>query len=114
MTAVSFHKILFCILLFLLAPRGQSQVVTCPPNIDFEEGSFAGWDCKVGTVFSQPGINTIQWAYSQETPNRHTLIPSGNSEYDRFGLFPISCPNGSGYSIRLGNEFSGAEAEGIS
>ena len=31
-----------------------------------------------------------------------------------FGGFPVNCPNGSGYSIRFGNDLSGTEAEGIS
>lgn len=33
---------------------------------------------------------------------------------DPYGGFPINCPNGSGYSIRLGNDLGGGQAEGIS
>jgi len=33
---------------------------------------------------------------------------------DPYGGFPVNCPNGSGHSIRLGNDRGGGEAEGIS
>jgi len=33
---------------------------------------------------------------------------------DPYGGFPINCPNGSGNSIRLGNNSAGTEAEGVS
>jgi gliding motility-associated-like protein len=35
-------------------------------------------------------------------------------QLDPFGGFPVTCPNGSGYSIKLGNDQGGAGAEGIS
>ncbi len=35
-------------------------------------------------------------------------------ELDFYGGFPVNCPNGSGQSIRLGNDLPGTEAEGIS
>jgi gliding motility-associated-like protein len=33
---------------------------------------------------------------------------------DPYGGFPMNCPNGSGHSIKLGNDLGGGEAEGIS
>lgn len=33
---------------------------------------------------------------------------------DPYGGFPVNCPNGSGNSVRLGNDQSGTEAEGMS
>lgn len=33
---------------------------------------------------------------------------------DPYGNFPVVCPNGSGHSIRLGNNSAGREAEGVS
>jgi gliding motility-associated-like protein len=35
------------------------------------------------------------------------------SGMDEYGDFPVNCPNGSGYSIRLGNNLPGTEAEGV-
>jgi gliding motility-associated-like protein len=46
--------------------------------------------------------------------NRHTIISNPGGGVDPFGLFPVNCPNGSGYSIRLGNSNTGKEAEGAS
>ncbi|MDB5197743.1 MAG: gliding motility-associated C-terminal protein [Flaviaesturariibacter sp.] len=42
------------------------------------------------------------------------MYTSGTGETDYYGGFPVSCPNGSGHSIRLGNTDGGAQAEGVS
>ena len=114
MTIVSFNKTFAALLLCMNTLQGVSQGVNCPPNIDFEMGDFTNWECRVGVVTSSPGSNMITWAYNGQTFNRHTIIPASSTDVDRLGLFPQSCPNGSGYSIRLGNELSGAEAESVS
>ncbi|HVF96145.1 MAG TPA: hypothetical protein VM871_02425, partial [Flavisolibacter sp.] len=46
--------------------------------------------------------------------SRHTLFKANSGLLDAYGDFPVNCPNGSGYSIRLGNDQGGGEAEGIS
>jgi gliding motility-associated-like protein len=87
----------------------------CPPNIDFETGTFDGWTCYTGFVTGN-GSNVISLsAVSGPQPERQTMYSSfpGNG-VDPYGGFPINCPNGSGHSIRLGNNFGGGEAEGIS
>ena len=88
----------------------------CPENIDFETGSFNGWTCYTGFVKAINGNNEIQFNYSgAPVPNRHTMFSSFPSAgLDDYGGFPINCPNGSGHSIRLGNNLGGGEAEGIS
>lgn len=88
----------------------------CPPNIDFESGSFYGWTCYTGFVSGESGFNYISLTpTSGPVEDRHTMysnFPGG--EMDPFGNFPVNCPNGSGYSIRLGNNLGGGQAEGIS
>jgi len=88
---------------------------SCPPNIDFETGTFDGWTCYTGYVTGN-GSNVISLTPSGgPVPERHTMYSSfpGNG-VDQYGGFPVNCPNGSGHSIRLGNNFGGGEAEGIS
>jgi gliding motility-associated-like protein len=52
--------------------------------------------------------------------NLHTIIPSATAGLDPYGGFPKNCPNGSGFSVKLGNETAttnggiGKEASGIS
>lgn len=91
----------------------------CPPNIDFEFGNFTGWNCWVGHTFDNGGSNIITWDPPgfpvPPDPNRHAIlaaVPGGG--LDPFGQFPVNCPNGSGYSVKLGNSAGGHEAEGIS
>ncbi len=88
----------------------------CPPNIDFETGTFKGWTCYVGTA-EEVGRTNIVDLYPSNGPqsNRHTMytINSGNG-LDPYGGFPVNCPNGSGHSVRLGNNSAGTQAEGLS
>ena len=87
----------------------------CPPNIDFETGTFNGWRCYVGHVASVNGVNVISLNLSGgPVYDQHTMMTSfpGNG-MDPFGDFPVNCPNGSGHSIKLGNTSGGNEAEGV-
>jgi gliding motility-associated-like protein len=45
---------------------------------------------------------------------RHTIISSLTGGIDPYGNFSQLCPNGSAYSVKLGNTSTGAQAEGIS
>jgi gliding motility-associated-like protein len=109
---------LFCSLktFVLVFPCLTINAQDCPKNIDFENGTFQGWTCYVGFVIEQNSKNLITLgASTQPANNRHTIYSSnpGNG-LDPYGHFPINCPNGSGHSVRLGNDEGGAWAEGIS
>jgi gliding motility-associated-like protein len=86
----------------------------CPANIDFESGTFAGWTCYIGSAVASGTTNELMLGTSGPIPGRHTMFSNPGAGYDPYGGFPINCPNGSGYSIRLGNDLGGGEAEGIS
>jgi gliding motility-associated-like protein len=87
----------------------------CPPNIDFEQGNFNGWTCYTGTVSAAGAQNTIFLNPSSPINGRHTIMSSfPGSGLDPYGGFPVNCPNGSGHSIKLGNNLGGTEAEGVS
>jgi gliding motility-associated-like protein len=110
-------KIFFTsICLILLASAGSAQVISnCPPNIDFEEGSLAGWDCFIGSTKDSAGLNVINLQPSPPTANRHTLISKlANPGNDLYGGFPKVCPYGGNYSVQLGNNASAKGAEGLS
>ena len=93
----------------------QSYSQTCPPNIDFETGTFDYWTCYTGSVSAAGGVNTIYLSQAGgPVPNQHTMYSAPTTEVDYFGGFPVICPNGSGHSIRLGNNTGGGQAEGIS
>lgn len=85
----------------------------CPPNIDFESGTFDGWTCYTGFTRTVNNTNEIQLGQSGPISGRHTMFNRNQGLTDPYGGFPVTSPNGSGYSVRLGNEMGGAEAEGI-
>ncbi|MGF7077923.1 gliding motility-associated C-terminal domain-containing protein [Mucilaginibacter sp. UYCu711] len=103
-------KKIFILFLFISV---KSLAQTLPFNIGFEDGSFAGWVCAAGVITTD---GTINLRIVDPIPGQHTLfrrLNDGNG-LDPYGDFPVVCPNGSNYSIRLGNEQTGAQAEGIS
>lgn len=113
-----YRYFLFLVLLVTTQKNLQAQ---CPANIDFELGDFTNWECWVGHTFDLGGKNAIIWdppgfpVSPALYPNRFAMYTSfpGNGR-DPFGHFPVNCPNGSGHSIKLGNDMGGNEAEGVS
>jgi hypothetical protein len=97
-----------------MCPVYTAYAQDCPPNIDFETGSFSGWTCYTGSVAAVNGANVFSISPSGgPVQDRHTMYGAGAGD-DPYGSFPINCPNGSGYSIRLGNSEGGGQAEGVS
>ena len=95
----------------------NASAQNCPPNIDLEQGNFNNWDCSIGFTSSVNGQNIISLQPSLPTPGRHQIISAdstGKIPLDEYGNFPQLCPYGGKYSVKLGNNISGGEAEGIS
>lgn len=100
---------------FVLCINGvKAQGGLCPVNLDFELGDFTNWVCKWGTVSSPGGVNTVSLPNIGQIPGRHTIISAATAGTDPYGGFSELCPNGSGYSVRLGNSGGNHEAESIS
>ena len=106
----SVHCTLFILLSKLCLAQGS-----CPPNLDFESGSLQHWECFTGGVVLSGGQNTMSLFPSSPVANRHTVFgPSSAGVVDAYGQFPVVCPNGSGYSLKLGNNGTQRQAERIS
>jgi gliding motility-associated-like protein len=109
----SFIQFIF-VLIFLCTVQ-SSHAQNCPPNLDFEDGNFNGWTCYTGNVAAIGTQNVISLNQTSPIGGRHTMMSTFPGDgLDQYGNFPINCPNGSGHSIKLGNNTGGGEAEGIS
>ncbi len=75
----------------------------CPPNIDWELGTYANWNYYTGSCCP---INTPTSGW---VSGRHTLTTG--SGVDPYGFFPVVSPGGGTYSFKLGNDAVGAQAE---
>jgi gliding motility-associated-like protein len=98
------------ILFLLISADALSQAL--PVNIGFEQGSLNGWNCRAGLIDAD---GNLKLSDSQPIEDRHkmlTLVKDG-AQKDPYGNFPILCPNGSNYSIRLGNAEVNSQAESI-
>ena len=105
------------LLIFACTTGGsEASAQICPPNIDFENGSFSNWKAYRGGVSAATGSNVISLFETQPaTGNLEIFSRASNATVtDYFGDFPVVCPNGSGYSVKLGNTTGGAEADGLS
>lgn len=107
----------FAVIVFItLAARISSIAQSCPSNIDFEQGNYTNWTCLTGYVTANGTQNEITLSPSGgPVPGQHTMFSRATSLgiNDSYGGFPVICPNGSGYSIKLGNSSGGHEAEGV-
>lgn len=99
--------------MFLLNDAVYAQ--SCPPNIDFELGNFSGWDCFTGTTSVTNGKNVISLLPSPPMAGIHEIVrETFPAVMDKYGKFPVHCPYGGKYSVKLGNDGTGSQAEGLS
>ncbi len=92
------------IVVFLLPyAEGIRAQISCPVNIDFEQG-LGNWNYYTGTCcpIATPNL-------TGPVTNRHTLT-TGNG-VDPFGGFPVVAPGGGIHSLKLGNSNVNAQAE---
>jgi gliding motility-associated-like protein len=106
----------FLLMSLLASVSTYSQVAgSCPDNIDFENGSFNNWQCYIGSTDTANGQHVDMLTASAPTANRHEIISSQSLPLvDPYGNFPRLCPNGGNYSVKLGNNGTGKQAEEIS
>ncbi|MEI8086693.1 MAG: PKD domain-containing protein, partial [Paludibacter sp.] len=89
---------------------------TCTDNIDFEGGNFTNWQCYTGLAYTSGTTNLVNWnAPGLPVAGRHQIISAASlPTNDAYGNFPRLCPNGGNFSIQLGNNSVGRQAEKVS
>lgn len=103
---MSTKPLFFLLLAFIcLGNSAVAQQLTCPPNLDFETGTLNNWQFFTGGCC--PITNTM--GPGAPVAGRHELM-SGTG-VDPYGNFPVVAPGGGSYSLRLGNNGIGAQAE---
>jgi gliding motility-associated-like protein len=95
------RTVLFLFLCLVAAGTAFGQ--SCPQNIGFEDGTLTNWQCYTGTL-DQAGTAPINWVATAPVPGTHTVIKNTSPQVlDPYGHFPVNSPNGSNYSLQLGN-----------
>lgn len=109
-------KLTIFITLLLQSASVALMAQVCPPNIDFEQGNFSNWKAYAGSVSAATGSHVFSLFESGASPGQHEMYTRTQHSQlvDPYGNFPVICPNGSGYSVKLGNTQGGAGAEGLS
>jgi gliding motility-associated-like protein len=102
------------IIFLLITGRAFAQVpvtASSTPNIGFEDGTFTNWECFIGGINS---LGVIVVSPTAPVYDRQTLYgKESKGVNDPYGNFPVLCPNGSNYSMRLGNSSTGSQAERV-
>lgn len=99
------YKLLIAVLVLLFTHQiTYAQTLKCPPNIDFELGTFSSWQTFIGTCcpINAPSVTA-------PLATRHE-ITSGTSA-DPYGGFPVVAPGGGLHSLKLGNDQVGSQSE---
>jgi len=95
------------LLLFFIVSKAQ-----CPDNIGFEKGTFDNWELFDGYVSKVDGSILTS---PSTTMNRFSIFQNTYpQQLDPYGQFPVNSPNGSNYSIMIGNNSTGGHAQTVS
>src|ERR1043165_8649400 len=102
-----FGKLLSVIAVFIFySATVHGQAVPCPPNIDYDFGNFTNWSCYTGTC-----CPIMTPTNSGPVVNRHEI--TSGAGVDPYGGFPVVAPGGGTYSLKLGNDGTGSQAERV-
>ncbi len=96
----------------------SAHAQTCPGNIDFENGSFSNWQCLDGRISLSDdpltGPVKVTILNSAAIPGRHDIMSAQTlPALDFYGNFPVLAPNGSNYSVKIGNIENGGLVTGV-
>jgi gliding motility-associated-like protein len=89
----------------------KAQPIPCPPNIDYETGTFLNWLLFNGSCSG--GSNNAAWiGPAAPVATEHTIM-SGNAQdlYGNGSNFPVVAPGGGTYSLKLNNKETGARCD---
>jgi gliding motility-associated-like protein len=85
--------------------------ISCPPNIDFENGNFSNWQTNTGTTTTIGMENILYlpantWLSNTNTAGRQVLSDRNmNPAVDFYGGFPVNPPGSGGrYALKLGSD----------
>ncbi len=101
------NRIFYCFILSALLPSFCIAQLVCPANVDLELGTTANWNFYVGYATGTSALPYL--SASSPISGRHTITSGASNDY--YGGFPTVCPNGGAYSLKLGNDYIGAEVD---
>jgi hypothetical protein len=114
----------FLLLAAVLCACSARLYAQMPPNMDFASGNFTNWTAWTGSsvsgssatgaafsagTVSAPIGGSAPGSTTSGTRSRHAITSGSDTDY--YAGFPIVSPLGGTYSVRIGNDVNGAEAE---
>lgn len=103
--------LLFLLTLLKFTAFSQSRT----PNIGFEDGTFTNWECSSGTVTANGNVQVVNVSPTAPIGGLFTIYGKESAlVMDPYGKFPVQCPNGSNYSVKINDNLAHAKAQRIS
>jgi gliding motility-associated-like protein len=96
------------IIIFACNFNASSQPIGLCPNLDFELGNFSYWTGSVGTCCP---ISTLSPGL---VGGRHTIMTGAGFDPHSLGQIPLVPPGFGSYTVRIGNDNTGSQAEEMS
>ncbi|WP_412468989.1 hypothetical protein [Pedobacter sp. KLB.chiD] len=107
------YRLFLLMLIASIVMPSKSNAQSAPENIEFEKGNFQNWKIYAGAIAIENNQNVFTM---NEVPKpisgRHTIISNKNM-VDQYGGFHLIPPSGGNYSVKLGNNATGAQIDGI-
>ncbi|MGM9475964.1 hypothetical protein ACS5PU_06020 [Pedobacter sp. GSP4] len=102
------------LLIACFATPSKLYAQSCPENIGFENGNFQNWKIFTGAISIENNQNTITMnEVAKPIPGRHSII-SNKKLVDAYGGFSLIPPTGGNFSVKLGDNGTGGQVDGIS
>lgn len=98
----------------LLSMPSKLYAQTCPENIGFENGNFRNWKIFTGLTSLDKNKNVIYTNEINAPANGRHTINSNKAEKDYYGGFDLIPKNSGNFSVKLGNNGTGAQVDGVS
>jgi gliding motility-associated-like protein len=99
---------LLSLLFFVNTANINAQQLSSCTNADFEMNNFNNWVGSIG------GCCPVSMNTNGIYPGRHTIVSGGGFDPHSLGLIPLVPPGGGSYTVRLGNDNAGSQAEKLS
>lgn len=108
------YRLFLMLLIASLAMPSKLCAQSSPENIGFENGNFQNWKIYAGSIAIEDNHNVTTMNEIAKPISSRLSIVSNKNLVDPYGGFPMVAPSGGNFSVKLGNNVTGAQIDGIS
>lgn len=108
------YRLFLMLLIASVAMPSKLHAQSSPENIGFENGNFQNWKIYAGSIAIENNKNVVTMNELAKPISNRISIINNKKLIDPYGGFPVVAPSGGNFSVKLGNNVTGAQIDGIS